>query len=114
MPGSSNLAAVKNIRIEVSSGRPRQRPSDGIDACGTEHFVSVDLGRDPPQRALEVEFSHQAVGEDQSQHATAEVLDACDSCRTTHGSILLEGLDRRQGSRFLGQPPVLQQFVVMK
>ena len=95
MRSGSVLIAVKHIRIEVSSGCPRQRSGDRVDARRWEHLVGVDCSQYPRQGALEVEFSHQTVGEDQSQHAVAEMFDAGDSCGTAHSFILLEGLDRR-------------------
>jgi hypothetical protein len=58
MSDGSRLIAVENVRVEISASRPCERSSDGINACGAEHFIDIDLCKYSGQRTPEVELPH--------------------------------------------------------
>ncbi len=86
--------AVQNVRIEINPSRPAHRAGDRVDAGAAERCVIVDCSKYTWERIVEVQLSHQAIGEDDAQEAITEELNAGNTDRTSHHPSLLERFDR--------------------
>lgn len=83
---------VQDVRVEIDPTRPAHRSGDRVDAGAVERCVIVDCSKYTWERIVEVQLSHQAIGEDDAQEAITEVLNAGNTGRTSHCSSLLKQL----------------------
>ena len=105
---------MQDVGVEVDAVRPAHGSCGWVDRCAREGDVVVEGCENTGQRAGEIEFPDEPVGEHHAQRARSEVFDLGYSSENRHVLSLLEGFDARQSGWHLSQVPVLSELGVVR